>query len=141
MAEYLLGCHCGALSGRYCTALPVERWALRACQCGFCRAHAALSVSDPAGSLEFLASRPERLQRYRFGSGITEFLLCRECGVYLGARLASAHGDVGIVNARALLPAPPQLPAPVAMDYEGESAADKRTRRTARWTPLTAASL
>ena len=141
MAEYLIRCHCGALSGRYETALPVERWNVRACQCSFCRAHAALSVSDPGGSLEFAARQAEHLQRYRFGSGITEFLICRQCGVYIGARLAREHGSFGIINARALVPIPQELPAPAPMDYGGESANDKRTRRTARWTPLGASSL
>ena len=139
--EYLIRCHCGALSARYETALPVERWGVRACQCSFCRAHDALSVSDPAGTLEFCATRLECLQRYRFGSGITEFLLCRGCGVYIGARLASEPGAFGIINAHALVPIPPQLPAATPMDYGAETASDKRTRRTARWTPLTAPSL
>ena len=140
MNEYRIRCHCGALSARYETAQPVGRWNVRACQCSFCRAHDALSISDPAGRLEFGAGSPERLQRYRFGSGITEFLICRECGVYIGARLTSEHGAFGIVNARALVPIPPELPAPMPMDYGSESANDKRTRRSARWTPLTAAS-
>lgn len=141
VAEYQIRCHCGALSARYETALPIGRWNVRACQCSFCRAHAAVSVSDPNGSLEFRARPLEHLQRYRFGSGITEFLLCRECGVYIGARLASEYGRFGIINARALGAIPPELPAPVPMDYSGESASDKRTRRSARWTPLTLSSL
>lgn len=139
--DYLIRCHCGALSARYETVLPVERWSVRACQCSFCRAHDALSVSDPAGKLEFRAAQSERLQRYRFGSGITEFLICCACGVYIGARLAREHGDFGIINARALVPIPLELPTAMPMNYAGESARDKQTRRTVRWTPLTASSL
>ena len=139
--EYLVRCHCGALAARYETALPLERWSVRACQCSFCRAHDALSISDPAGRLEFRTTRPERLQRYRFASGITEFLVCKECGVYIGARLVREHGDFGIINARALVPIPLELPAAMPMNYGGESADDKRMRRTERWTPLTASSL
>jgi hypothetical protein len=55
--------------------------------------------------------------------------------------LAREHGDFGIINAHALVPIPPQLPAAVPMDYGAETASDKRARRTARWTPLTASSL
>ncbi len=124
------------------TALPVGRWDVRACQCAFCRAHGALSVSDSAGSLEFRASQTERLERYRFGSGVTEFLICRQCGVYIGARLASEYGNFGIINACALVPIPSELPAPTPMDYAGESASDKHARGALRcWTPLTASSL
>jgi hypothetical protein len=136
---YIARCHCGALSARYQTSAPVSLWHVRACQCAFCRAHDALSVSDPDGYLEFSAIRPELLQRYRFGSGLTDFLICRECGVYVGARLAAE--PFGIINARALLPIPVELPVSEPMDYGGESSSDKQTRRKLRWTPLTAGSL
>ena len=137
--EYLARCHCGSLSACYRTAVAVSAWNVRACQCSFCRAHDALSISDPAGSLEFTALRPEHVQRYRFGSGQTDFLICRQCGVYVGARLTSE--PVGIINALALTPIATKLPAAQPMDYTGESGSDKRARRTARWTPLTASSL
>jgi hypothetical protein len=48
--EYLARCHCGALTARYLTAVPIDAWSVRACQCSFCRAHAVLSTSDSAGS-------------------------------------------------------------------------------------------
>ena len=139
--EYLVRCQCGALTARYETAQLIARWNVRACQCSFCRAHQALSVSDPDGVLEFRISQPERLQRYRFGTSITEYLICGQCGVYIGARLAREHGNFGIINARALVPIPLQLPAATPMNYAAESIDDKRTRRSARWTPLSASSL
>lgn len=46
-------CHCGAIGYLYRTALDPERWNVRACQCSFCRAHAARTTSDPAGSVQF----------------------------------------------------------------------------------------
>jgi hypothetical protein len=139
LQEYLARCHCGAVAARYHTAVPVAGWGVRACQCSFCRAHDALSTSDPAGRLEFYCSRPECLQRYRFGTHMTEFLICRECGVYVGARLAGE--PFGIINARALVPIPSDLPVPRPMDYAAESAAQKRARRAQRWTPLVPSSL
>jgi len=138
-STYLARCHCGALSARYDTALPTARWLVRACQCSFCRAHAALSVSDPAGRLEFTALQAGHLQRYRFASGQTEFLLCRACGVYVGARLLDEA--FGILNARALATLPADLPAAQPMSYAGESVMDKKVRRQARWTPLSPTSL
>ncbi len=139
--EYFAQCHCGALTARYCTILPTSRWSVRACQCGFCRAHAGRTVSDPIGSLEFLAVRPEQLQRYRFGSGVTDFLVCRACGVYLGASAADHGRRFGVLNVRALRPIPMDLPEAVPMDYSAESVFEKQQRREARWTPLTASSL
>jgi hypothetical protein len=133
LVEYHAGCHCGAITARYLTRLDLEAWSVRACQCSFCRAHGALSISDPAGDLVFDIKTESALQRYRFGTGTTEFLLCRDCGVYVGAQLVT--GDFGILNALALQPIP-RLPAPLAMDYGAEVASSRTARRVQRWTPI-----
>lgn len=114
---------------------------MRACQCSFCRAHAGLTASDPPGSLAFVASAPDKLHRYRFGSRTTDFLLCRECGINLGARSETPNGVFGVVNIRALRPMPAELPPAQPIDYAQESVAAKLERREARWTPLLPESL
>jgi hypothetical protein len=136
MPEYSAQCHCGVLTARYSTDKPTVEWPIRACQCSFCRAHAALSTSDPVGTLQFGCSRPELLQRYRFATGTAEFLLCRECGVYLGAQISRDGARFGILNTLTLNPVPADLPSPEAMDYDGETAQSRHMRRAARWTPL-----
>ena len=78
-------CHCGALGFVLTSTTPPAEWQIRACQCAFCRAHAALSLSDPRGSLRFVHADPSRLQRYQFALRTADFLLCRECGVYIAA--------------------------------------------------------
>jgi hypothetical protein len=88
------------------------------------------------GRLRFGCSRPELLQRYRFATGTAEFLLCRECGVYLGAQLSSDGARFGILNTLTLNPVPADLRSPEAMNYGGETAESRRARRVARWTPL-----
>jgi len=130
------GCHCGALSLSYETALPVARWSVRACQCRFCRAHRALTTSDPAGRLTFHVHDPAALQHYRFGLRTADFLLCKRCGVYLGAQIETPRGAFGIVNLRALSPAPGGLPVAVAADYAAEDSVERIERREKRWTPL-----
>ena len=135
MVEYRARCHCGALTARYWTATTPEKWPVRACQCSFCRAHGALSISDPAGSLEFACSQPE-LQRYRFGTGTTEFLICRACGVYVGAQMASEGRRFGVLNGLTLTAVPEDLCSPKPMNYADETAESRRVRRAARWTPL-----
>jgi hypothetical protein len=116
-------------------------WSIRACQCSFCRAHGALSTSDPAGTLQFACSRPEGLQRYRFGTGTTEFLLCRACGVYVGAQTISEGARLGVLNVMTLTPVPADLRSPEPMNYEGETAESRRVRRGARWTSLVSDSI
>jgi hypothetical protein len=141
MFEYLARCHCGMLTARYSTEKPPVKWPVRACQCSFCRAHGALSTSDPMGKLQFRCSRPELLQRYRFSTGTAEFLLCRECGVYVGAQMPSDGARFGILNTLTLNPVPADLRGPEAMNYDGETAESRRARRAARWTPLVRESI
>ncbi len=139
--EYLARCHCGALTAHYRTMLPTASWPVRACQCAFCSAHGALSTSDPHGSLTFGASEPERLQRYRFGTRSADFLICRSCGVYLGAVMTHGSQRWGVLNVRTLQPPLSDLPAPQPMQYGAEGTGERARRRTARWTPLSADSL
>jgi hypothetical protein len=135
-AVFTGGCHCGALEFSFQTAVPVEQWSVRACQCRFCRAHGALATSDPAGRLTFKVNDVASVQRYRFGLKTADFLVCRRCGVYLGAQIETARGAFGIVNARAMAAIPAPLPPAVAADYASESSDERVDRRERRWTPL-----
>ena len=130
------GCHCGALGFTFRTDRPVAQWSVRACQCRFCRFHDAATTSDPAGRLAFRVLEADALGRYRFGLKTADFLLCRHCGVYLGAQVRTAQGAFGIINTRALTPVPRGLPAAVPADYAAESAGERLARRKMRWTPL-----
>jgi hypothetical protein len=130
------GCHCEALGFAFRTAIPAPRWNIRACQCTFCRSHGALSTSDPSGELEFFVQSPDALQRYRFALRTADFLLCSNCGVYLGAQIETAGGAFGIINTRALRPALADLAESVAADYGAEDSEGRVERRVQRWTPL-----
>ena len=135
MPEYCGSCHCGAIGYRYQTDIEPENWSIRACQCGFCRAHDALSASDPSGSLEFIAHSPDRLNRYRFGLRTADFLLCRECGVYIGALIDTEQGHFGIINTHTLLEVATRFAPTEPMSYDGEDVANRVSRRELRWTP------
>ena len=141
MTEYSARCHCGVLTARYSSQKPPVEWPIRACQCSFCRAHGALSTSDPVGSLQFGCSRPELLHRYRFATATADFLLCRACGVYLGAQMSSDGARFGILNILTLDPVPGDLSGPEDMNYDGETAESRRVRRATRWTPLVRESI
>jgi hypothetical protein len=130
------GCHCGALGFTFQTALPVARWNVRACQCRFCRAHAALTTSDPDGRLMFQVRDRGLLVRYRFGLKTADFLLCKRCGVYVGAQINTAHGAFGIINVLTMTPVPDGLPVAVLGDYSSEDLGERVARREKKWTPL-----
>jgi len=131
------GCHCGAIGFAYRTELAAEDWSIRACQCGFCRAHGALSTSDPAGALSFRVADARQLERYRFGMRTADFLVCRHCGVYVGAALESAEGRFGIINVNTL---GERLTVPQAQPvrYDAEDESGRILRRISRWTPIVA---
>jgi hypothetical protein len=131
-------CHCGAIGFVYRTSLTLQDWPIRACQCSFCRTHAVLSTSDPDGSLEFFERVPARLHTYRFGGKTADFLICAECGVYVGARTLAEGKAFGIINVRALQSVLPHLSDPQAMDYADETMAERTARRARRWTPVSA---
>jgi hypothetical protein len=112
------------------------QWSVRACQCRFCRTHDALSASDPDGTIEFVEHRPELLQRYRFGQRTADFLLCRDCGVYIGALIETPRGRFGIINIHALDPQPSPIAGTVSMEYDAESVEQRIARREQRWSPV-----
>src|SRR5215469_14665598 len=121
-------CHCGSIGYSYRTERLPKDWSIRACQCSFCRAHGARTTSDPSGSVEYAIERPEQLQRYRFGLNVTEFLICRGCGVYIGAVTEVSSALLAVVNVNVLHPRPPDLPDALPVSHDGESI-DARNRR------------
>jgi hypothetical protein len=137
--EHEGACHCGAIGFAYRTALEPKDWPIRACQCTFCRAHGALSTSDPNGSLTFWEHVPATLNRYQFGRKTADFLICRRCGAYLGATMQSEGKSFGIVNVRWLQSVLEHVSAPQPMTYENEAQAERLARREKRWTPIAVA--
>lgn len=128
-------CHCGAIRFELRTSRPPEQWAVRACQCSFCRGHGARTTSDPAGTVRFSIPDSSKVNRYRFGLRCADFLVCRECGIYIAAVLTSARGQFATLNVNVLSP-PIDVPNPTAMSYEAESAEQKLARREQNWTPV-----
>lgn len=139
MASYAGACHCGAIGFEYRTDVPPPKWSIRACQCTFCRAHDALSTSDPGGDIRFRAEEPQHLQRYRFGLKTADFLLCRNCGVYIGALIETDSGRYGIVNTHALVETPADIAGTAPIRYDSEDTGGRVRRREERWTPVSEA--
>jgi hypothetical protein len=75
------------------------------------------------------------LNRYRFGLETADFLLCRECGVYIGALIETENGQFGIINTHALTETPEKLANPGPMRYDSEDVSGRVARREERWTP------
>jgi hypothetical protein len=96
------GCYCGNIRLTVTFSQDLRAYAPRACDCEFCRKHGAAYVSDPAGSLHIRVADERELSRFRQGSNTAQMLLCRQCGVLVGALYQEADELFGTVNARSL---------------------------------------
>lgn len=95
------GCHCGNITVRVELERAPDAYAPRACDCEFCRKHGAAWLSDPQGSLSIHIRDERDASRYAQGDRLAEMLLCRNCGVLVGA-LWREQRLYGVVNAGAL---------------------------------------
>jgi len=130
------GCHCGAIGYTYTTLLAPARWPVRLCQCSFCRGHGTRSTSDPAGEVTFHFDRPEFLRRYRFALRTADYLVCKECGIYVGAVLLSGRGAQAMINLNTLRDPPKGLCPGKAVNHDDETGEIRRGRRVQTWTPV-----
>lgn len=96
------GCHCGNIRVDVKLTAAPDRHRPRACDCDFCRKHLAAYVSDPQGTLVIRIEDERERSTYRQGSGRAEFLLCRNCGVLVGALHRDGARICATVNVRAL---------------------------------------
>jgi hypothetical protein len=134
LCTYSGACHCGAIRGTLAATKPAAELQVRACQCGFCTRHGAMTVSDPAGCATFEIERAV-LTKYQFGTRTGTSLLCGRCGMYSGVMLEDEGKVWSVLNVRGL--AIPEFKGRVAepVVYEGETPEARITRRKSKWTP------
>jgi hypothetical protein len=96
------GCHCGNIVLRIELTRTPDAYNPRACDCDFCRKHGASYVSDPQGSLLVEIADEREILMYRQGSAIAECLVCRMCGVLVGACYRGEGQIYGVINAKAV---------------------------------------
>ena len=134
MHRYQGQCHCGAIRATLEATKPASDLQARACQCGFCTRHGAMTVSDPAGRAIVEITRAG-LNRYQFATRTGTSLLCARCGMYAGVVLEDEGKVWSAINVRGL--AIPEFKDRVAepVVYEGETAEARIARRKQKWTP------
>jgi hypothetical protein len=129
------GCHCGNLRLTLRLTEPPSRVQTRACGCSFCRAHATRTVSDPNGAVEIGAGDWSLVEPYRFGTRTADFLVCRRCGVYIGAVCDTGAGERAVINTNCLDNRAEFVREPTPRDHGNESEAERLARRAVTWTP------
>ena len=102
MPETRGGCYCGNIRIVASFSQYLSSYEPRACDCDFCRKHGAAYVSDPQGSLSVEIGNDLEVNRFRQGSNTAEMLLCRTCGVLVGALYREADRLFGTLNVKAL---------------------------------------
>ncbi len=125
-------CHCGNIS--YELGTQVAEWEIkaRACDCSFCRVHAARNWSDPNGSATIEVGDEQQLQRYLFALETAYFFIFRLCGAKVGAVLFAADGTWSTVNLRL---SDLSEVAEESASYGEESEFERISRRKKGWTP------
>ena len=131
------GCHCGNLRLELRLTQAPGDVRLRACGCSFCRAHNTRTTSDPDGAVDIRAADWSLVQLYRFGTGTAQFVICRNCGVYIGAIGDTESGTRAVINTTCLDDRALFTREPAPTDHDGESTQDRLARRAANWTPAT----
>lgn len=129
-------CHCGNLEVTFKSRLPTKQLSYRACSCSFCSRHGARTTSDPNGSVRILIRNPDQLSRYQFGLRTADFLVCRQCGIYLAAVLTTGDCSYATVNINTFDSVKDFTQEPMVMTYDGETEAERMARRKANWTPV-----
>jgi hypothetical protein len=128
-------CHCGNLSVRFETAKAAAELPLRSCQCSFCTRHGARTTADRESHAVVSVRDTARLSRYQWARRTAEFLVCRECGGYLGAVATIRGRRYMTVNVNLIEDSGRFTGTPVPVDYSSESVEARSDRREATWTP------
>jgi len=131
------GCHCGNISVQLDLSHAPDQMPLRSCSCSFCRAHGTRTLSDRDGKAEITVADWSLAEKYRFGSRTADYVLCRRCGVYVGAVCETGSGWRAVINTNCLDDRAAFTQRPAAPDYDGESADVRLTRRAMNWMPVT----
>lgn len=133
--EHHGGCHCGVLRVRLRLAAAAAEQPVRSCACSFCRSHGTRTVSDPVGQADIWADW-SLVAKYRFGSRTADYLLCRQCGVYVGAVCDTSTGRRAVINTLCLNDRATFVREAVHPDYDSEPVEARLARRALNWTPV-----
>mgnify|MGYP001796534342 CR=1 FL=1 len=99
--EYTGGCYCGSIILEMELPNSSTAYQPRTCDCDFCTKHGASYLSDPGGRLAIKVKNTEHYGEYRQGSNTSDFLICRNCGVLIGA-IYEENGEIrASVNSKA----------------------------------------
>ena len=131
-------CHCSAHSFTYSIEKHPSIWKVNACQCSFCVRHGAQTTRDPYGTVLF-SLQESLLTRYRFNQKIADYLICKNCGVYLAAVMVTKkNGAFATLNTRCFDAETQKYFKAISPAHYNEESPDARiNRRIKGWAVIT----
>jgi hypothetical protein len=127
------GCHCGNVTFELYTNKTESDLVTRACQCSFCRKHAANWIADPEGMAAVRYANRQNVSFYRFGSRTSDFIICKTCGV-LTVSLCEIDGEAYAVHNIKSMEGYAFACEPAMTSFDGESVEERLARRKRNWT-------
>lgn len=128
-------CHCRTIAFAIDWTREGQRIPVRACGCSFCVKHGGVWTSDPAGAVRVTIADDSLVERYRFGTGTADFLVCRACGVPPVVISAIDGNDYAVVNVNCFDDVDRGDFDREDTDFDGEGTGDRLARRIRNWIP------
>jgi hypothetical protein len=95
------------------------------------------SLSDSEGRIEMRVRDETQLNRYHFGMKMVDFMICKNCGNYIGALQQIDDQLFGIMNANLTENRGNRFGEAKHAFFEQETGEERAARRKDVWTPVT----
>tara|TARA_R110000868_G_scaffold8205_3_gene42429 strand:+ start:20127 stop:20570 length:444 start_codon:yes stop_codon:yes gene_type:complete len=128
-------CHCKNIEVAFeISKAPEDLW-IRKCPCSFCTKQGNLNVTDPDGLLSVTIHNKTNIFWYEMGHKTSKRLFCNICGVYIGAFMEHAEGNVCVLNSN-VLEDRDGLSVPTDIHVIQQTPEERVAGRLIRWMPF-----
>jgi hypothetical protein len=132
--EHPGSCECGAVRFVFRAPQPLALMTARSCQCLYCQPRGSSYLSDADSALHVRVKELRYLYAHRFGTNTADFMHCVICNMQVFVR-SEIEGHVYALVSAAALTGFDQLQDFNAVDYDGETLAQRLGRRSQAWIP------
>ncbi len=130
--EHAGGCHCGNIRYQVSFSVPLTELPARYCNCGYCTRHGGIYAAHPDAALIITIKDMDKINRYRFASMSTDFLVCARCGIPTLV-LDEIRGTTYALLKLNTLDKPPVLAVAPSISMAGENVEVRKKRRQLTW--------
>jgi hypothetical protein len=95
-------CFCGNIGIELELTKETSQYNPRECDCDFCQKHGATYISENNGNLKIRINEKEKISRFKQGSNLAEFLICKNCGILAAGIYKEQNIIYAAINVRSL---------------------------------------